>query len=284
MVMEVNCLGVLGAGQMGAGIAQVAALSGMPVFLVDVTKSALDKAKEGIVKSLERLQKKQRIDANEASKVLSGIQFSCDLGALSHCNFVIEAVPEEENLKKKVIEKLDEILVEEAIIASNTSSISITRLARITKRPHLVVGMHFMNPVPIMKLVEIIRGLATNDRTFNVTRSLAEKMGKVITHSKDQPGFIANRILMPMINEAFFALHEGVADASDIDATMKLGAHHPMGPLALADFIGLDTCLSILEVLHHGFGDSKYRPCPLLRQYVDAGWVGRKSGKGVFEY
>ncbi|MDF1563443.1 MAG: 3-hydroxybutyryl-CoA dehydrogenase [Deltaproteobacteria bacterium] len=282
--MEVKNLGVLGAGQMGAGIAQVAAQAGLTVKLVDLEDAFVEKGLATIAGSLDRLIKKEKIEAAEKDAILGRISGSTDLGAFEGCDFVVEAIVENEAVKKEVFAKLDGILPAHAILASNTSSISITRLANATKRPEQVIGMHFMNPVPLMKLVEVIRGIATSDATWEATRQLAEKVGKTVVLSKDYPGFIVNRVLMPMINEAFYALYEGVATAEDIDAGMKLGTNQPMGPLTLADFIGLDTCLAIMEVLHGGLADTKYRPCPLLRQYVDAGWMGRKTGRGVYTY
>ena len=282
--MDVKTLGVVGAGQMGAGIAQVAAQAGLQVIVSDVSESALDRGKSSVESSLARLVKKEKLTEQEARDVSARMRWTVALEEHKDAGFVVEAVSENESLKKQIFQALDEILPADRILASNTSSISITRLAAATKRPDRFVGMHFMNPVPLMKLVELIRGIATSDETYTITKALAEKMGKTTTVSRDYPGFIANRILMPMINEAFYALMEGVGSAEDIDTTMKLGTNQPMGPLVLADFIGLDTCLAIMEVLHDGLGDAKYRPCPLLRQYVDAGWLGRKSGRGVHGY
>jgi 3-hydroxybutyryl-CoA dehydrogenase len=269
---------------MGAGIAQVAAQAGMNVVLTDVNDGALDRGKKSITDSLTRVVKKGALTDAQAADIQSRVRFVVGLAAHKDADVVIEAVTENESLKKSIFTELDGIVPPAAILASNTSSISITRLAAATKRADRVIGMHFMNPVPVMKLVEIIRGIATSDDTEKTIRSIADKMGKTTSTSRDFPGFLANRILMPMINEAFFALMEGVGTADDIDTTMKLGTNQPMGPLALADFIGLDTCLSIMLVLQNGLGDSKYRPCPLLRQYVDAGWFGKKSGRGVFIY
>jgi 3-hydroxybutyryl-CoA dehydrogenase len=279
-----NKIGVVGAGQMGAGIAQVAAQAGIDVVVSDIADAALAKGKAAIEGSLGRLVKKGTLTDADAEAVVGRIRFVTDLGAHADRDFVVEAATENEGLKKKIFADLDAIVPAGVILASNTSSISITRLAAATKRPEHFVGMHFMNPVPVMKLVELIRGLATSDETYGATKALAERMGKTTTVSKDYPGFIANRILMPMINEAFTALMEGVGSADDIDTTMKLGTNQPMGPLTLADFIGLDTCLAIMRVLHDGLGDSKYRPCPLLVQYVDAGWLGKKTGRGVYTY
>ncbi len=282
--MEIKKLGVVGAGQMGAGIAQVAATSGLDVVVTDVAQTSLDKGQAAVEKSLGRLVKKEKMSQEEANEALARIQWSLDLTQHQDRQLVVEAVTENEDLKGKIFRDLDALMPSDAILATNTSSISVTRLASQTQRADRFIGMHFMNPVPIMKLVEVIRGIATSDDTFAKVKSLAETMGKVTTMSRDYAGFLANRILMPMINEAFYTLMEGVGSAEDIDTTMKLGMNHPMGPLTLADFIGLDTCLYIMEVLHEGLGDSKYRPCPLLRQHVDAGWLGRKTKRGVFDY
>ncbi len=280
----VSILGVVGAGQMGAGIAQVAAVAGLAVVVTDINEPALSRGKKTIADSLARLVKKEARTQAQADDAQGRITWSLHLAAHGKCDFIVEAASENEALKKKIFAELDGIAKPDAIFASNTSSISITRLGAATKRPESFIGMHFMNPVPVMKLVELIRGMATSDATWQITKALAEKMGKTTTVSKDLPGFLANRILMPMINEAFTALAEGVGSAEDIDTTMKLGMNHPMGPLVLADFIGLDTCLAIMQVLHDGFGDPRYRPSPLLRQYVDAGWFGKKTGRGVFSY
>lgn len=284
MSTELKVVGIVGAGQMGAGIAQVAAQAGYTVVVSDVADAALVAGQQTIIGGLARLVKKQTMTQAQADDVTRRVTFTTDIKAHGDCDFVIEAATENEGLKKKIFGDLDAVVRPDVILASNTSSISITRLASSTRRPNSFIGMHFMNPVPVMKLVEIIRGLATSDETFATTRALAEKFGKTTTTSKDHPGFIANRILMPMINEAFYALLEGVGSAEDIDTTMKLGTNQPMGPLALADFIGLDTCLAIMNVLHDGIGDSKYRACPLLRQYVDAGWLGKKRRRGVYLY
>jgi 3-hydroxybutyryl-CoA dehydrogenase len=281
---NIRVVGVVGAGQMGAGIAQVAAQAKYDVVCSDIDESALSKGRASVEKSLARLVKKEKMTEEESVAVAARIQWATSLEAHEKAHIVIEAVSENEALKKQIFKSLDKICGEGAILASNTSSISITRIATATKRPENVIGMHFMNPVPVMKLVEVIRGIATSDATTEMVHGIAETIGKVTTTSLDYPGFIANRILMPMINEAFFALMEHVGTAEDIDTTLKLGANQPMGPLTLADFIGLDTCLAIMEVLHQGLGDAKYRPCPLLRQHVDAGWLGRKSGRGVFLY
>ena len=282
--MKVEKIGVVGAGQMGAGIAQVAAVAGFDVFLNDISAELVQKGIDGIRSRLERQEQKGKIDADTVQDALSRITACDSLEKLEPADFVVEAAPERESLKVEIFRKLNEILKPEAILASNTSSISITRMGAASGRADRFIGMHFMNPVPVMKLVEIISGLATSEQTENTTVELAERMGKTCTRSKDFPGFIVNRILMPMINEAVYALYEGVGSAEDIDNGMKLGTNQPMGPLALADLIGLDTCLSIMEVLHDGLGDSKYRPCPLLRQYVDAGWLGRKTGRGFYRY
>ena len=277
-------IGVVGAGQMGAGIAQVAAMNGLSVILNDIENEFLDNGMARILKSLTSLLKKERISEEQKEAALGRIQTTLEAKAFEAADFVVEAVTENERLKLEVFEQLDNICKPGVILASNTSSIPITRIAAATERASEVIGMHFMNPVPIMKLVEIIRGLATSEETFETTKDLAVKLKKIPVAANDFPGFISNRILMPMINEAVFALYEGVGTAEAIDSVMKLGMNHPMGPLELADLIGLDTCLSILEVLHAGLGDSKYRPCPLLRKYVDAGYLGRKTGQGFYAY
>ena len=277
-------VGVVGAGQMGAGIAQVAAMNGFSVMLNDVSGACLKGGIERIEKSLSSFLKKGRITEEEKRAALGRIQTTLEIKAFETADFVVEAVFEDEALKVNVFKHLDETCKPGVILATNTSSISITRIAAATKRSSEVIGMHFMNPVPLMELVEIIRGLSTSDKTFETTRKLAVKLKKTPVAANDSPGFISNRILMPMINEAILALYEGVGTAEAIDSVMKLGMNHPMGPLELADLIGLDTCLSILEVLHEGFGDPKYHPCPLLRKYVDAGYLGRKTGRGFYTY
>jgi len=282
--MAINVLGVVGSGQMGSGIAQVASACGLTVVMNDINDEFVERGYKTIEKSLGRLVKKEKITEAEKQSILGRIEASTSLEDMIRADYVVEAATENEALKLKIFEDLDGFCKPEAILSSNTSSISITKIAAVTKRPEKVIGMHFMNPVPMMKLVEIINGLATDDETTRTTQDLAVKMGKTPVPANDFPGFVANRILMPMINEAVYALYEGVGEAKDIDEIMKLGMNHPMGPLALADLIGLDTCLAILEVLHKGLGDSKYRACPLLRKYVDAGWLGRKTGRGFYTY
>jgi len=282
--MEVKTFGVIGAGQMGGGIAQVAAASGLAVILNDINEEFVQRGLGVITKLLTRTVEKGKIDEAAKDALLGRITPSTDLKDMGRADFVVEAATEREDIKFKIFHDLDQICAPSVILATNTSSIPIGRIAAQTQRPEKVIGMHFMNPVPVMKLVEVIRGLATSDETFQITWDLCLKFGKTPAQSNDFPGFIANRILMPMINEAVYTLFHGVGTREDIDTVMKLGMNHPMGPLALADLIGLDTCLAIMETLHDGFKDSKYRPCPLLRKYVEAGWLGRKSGRGFYEY
>ncbi len=282
--MAINRIMVIGAGQMGGGIAQVAAEAGLQVVLNDIDKGVIDQRLAFIGGLLDKKVAKERISADEKQAILARLIPSTDLKDAADVDFIVEAATEKMALKEKIFRSLDEVARPGVILASNTSSLPITELAAVTGRPELVIGMHFMNPVPVMKLVEVIRGIATSDATYAAVKELSEKMGKVPVEVNDYPGFIANRLLMPMINEAIYCIYEGVADAESIDTVMKLGMAHPMGPLALADFIGLDTCLAIMEVLYEGFADSKYRPCPLLRKMVKAGWLGKKSGKGFFDY
>lgn len=281
--MDIKTIGIIGSGTMGGGIAQVAATSGFGVLLHDIGQEYLDRAMKTMDKSLAKLIEKGKV-AEEKETILGRIRTTTKLEDFKSADFIVEAVFENFEVKKKVILELDKILRPEVIITSNTSSISITRLAALTGRPAQFMGMHFMNPVPLMTLVELIKGIATSEETFGTVKDLAEKMGKVPVEANDSPGFISNRILMPMINEAVYSLMEGVGSVEAIDTVMKLGMNHPMGPLALADLIGLDVCLYIIEVLYEGFKDSKYRPCPLLRKMVDAGYLGRKTGRGFYEY
>ena len=282
--MSIQNIGVIGAGQMGNGIAHVFAQAGFSVLMQDITEAYAAKGVATIDKNLQRGVDKGKMTAEEKVAVLGRIRTTTKLEDLAACDIVIEAATEKWEIKKQIFEVLDAQCKPGAILASNTSSISITKLAAVTKRPESVIGMHFMNPVPVMQLIEVIRGLATSDAIFETVMDLSKKLGKTPIHCNDFPGFISNRILLPMINEAIFALYEGVATVESIDGIMKLGMNHPMGPLTLADFIGLDTCLFILNVLHEGLGDPKYRPCPLLIKYVDAGWLGKKSGRGFYDY
>ncbi len=282
--MDIKTFGVIGAGQMGNGIAQVAAVSGLNVIMNDIQEEFVQKGLANITKLLTKGVDKGKLTADEKDAVLGRIRTSTDIKDMADADFVVEAAVEREDLKFKIFKDLDEICRPEVILATNTSSIPIGRIGARTGRPDKVIGMHFMNPVPVMKLVEVIRGLATSDETFDTTWNLSEKFGKTPAEANDYPGFIANRILLPMINEAVYCLFHGVGKPEDIDTVMKLGMNHPMGPLALADLIGLDTCLAIMETLHDGFKDSKYRPCPLLRKYVEAGWLGRKTGRGFYDY
>ena len=282
--MAINTYGVIGAGQMGNGIAQVAATAGLNVIMSDIKIEFAEKGLANITKLLSKSVDKGKISAEDKDAILGRIKITADLKDMVDADYVVEAATENETLKFKIFQDIDEICKPEVILASNTSSIPIGRIAAQTKRPEQVIGMHFMNPVPVMKLVEVIRGIATSDDTFQTTWDLSLKFGKTPALANDYPGFIANRILIPMINEAAFALYHGVGTREDIDTVMKLGMNHPMGPLTLADLIGLDTCLAIMETLYEGFKDSKYRPCPLLRKYVEVGWLGRKTGRGFYEY
>lgn len=277
-------IGVIGAGTMGNGIAQVAARAGYSVVMRDVKEEFLQRGMKAIDKSLQRDVDKERLTAEEKRSITDRINTTTELEAFSEASFVIEAVTEDLGVKTELFKSLDGITPAETILASNTSSISITKLGATTSRPDKVIGMHFMNPVPVMKLVEVIRGIATSNETYEKVRGLTVKLGKTALDCNDSPGFVSNRVLMPMINEAIFTLYEGVATRESIDGIMKLGMNHPLGPLELADFIGLDVCLAILNVLYDGFGDPKYRACPLLKRYVDAGWLGRKTGRGFYEY
>jgi 3-hydroxybutyryl-CoA dehydrogenase len=282
--MEIRTIGVVGAGTMGHGIAQVAAQSGYEVVLVDAAPAALERGAAQVGKGLERLVAKEKLTAEARDKALARLKTGGDIAALAHADLVVEAVVERLEVKAKVLADLDRLCAAPTILATNTSSISITRLAAATSRPEKVIGMHFMNPVPVMKLIEVIRGLATSQETYDAVEAASRQMGKTPVEVHDAPGFVSNRVLMPMINEAIFCLYEGVGKPEAIDEVMKLGMNHPMGPLALADLIGLDVCLDILRVLQQGFGDPKYRPCPLLVKMVDAGRLGRKSGRGFYDY
>ncbi len=277
-------IGIIGAGQMGSGIAQVCAQAGIDVILSDIKEEVLQKAIAGIVKNMDRMVQKAKISEADKAAALARIATSVELSGLSDCDLVIEAATENEALKREIFKKLVPHLKADALIATNTSSISITRLAATTDRPSKFMGMHFMNPVPVMQLVELIRGIATDPETFTAISELTQKIGKIAAVAEDFPAFIVNRILLPMINEAVYTLYEGVGNVKSIDTALKLGANHPMGPLELADFIGLDTCLAIMQVLYEGLADSKYRPCPLLVKYVEAGWLGRKAGRGFYDY
>jgi 3-hydroxybutyryl-CoA dehydrogenase len=282
--MTIETYGVIGAGQMGNGIAQVAAMSGLKVIMNDIKQEFVDKGLAAITKNLNRSVNKGKLSEAEKDAILGRIRTSIDLADMAGADFVVEAATENEPIKFQIFKRLDEICRTDVILSSNTSSIPIGRIAAQTRRPEKVIGMHSMNPVPVMKLVEVIRGIATSDETFKTTWDLSVKFGKTPAQANDYPGFIANRILMPMINEAVFSLYHSVGSREDIDTVMKLGMNHPMGPLELADLIGLDTCLAIMETLYNGFKDSKYRPCPLLVKYVEAGWLGRKTGRGFYEY
>jgi 3-hydroxybutyryl-CoA dehydrogenase len=282
--MSIQTFMVIGAGQMGSGIAQVAAQAGLQVILNDIKPELVEKGLAGIRKNLYRDVEKGRKTQEEMADILARLTASLDLNDGKDADLAVEAVIEDMKIKLELFKKLDEICPHHTILASNTSSLPITEIAAVTKRPEKVIGMHFMNPVPVMKLIEVIRGLTTSDETYHMVEDLSKKMGKVPVEVNDFPGFVSNRILLPMINEAIYCIYEGVATPQSVDEVMKLGMNHPMGPITLADFIGLDTCLYIMEVLHEGLGDSKYRPCPLLRKYVKAGWLGKKSGRGFYVY
>ena len=282
--MEIKTIMVIGAGQMGGGIAQVCAAAGYTVYLNDLKQEYIDKGLARIEKNLSKQVSKERITQDDLNGTMGRLKPTTDIHDAKHVDIVIEAAVENMEVKGNLFSRLDEIAPEHTILATNTSSLPITEIAAVTKRPEKVIGMHFMNPVPVMKLVEIIRGLATTDESYQAVEKLAVDLGKTAVEVNDFPGFVSNRILMPMINEAIYTVYEGVSSPEDIDSVMKLGMNHPMGPLTLADFIGLDTCLYIMETLQEGFGDDKYRPCPLLRKYVKAGWLGRKTGRGFYQY
>ena len=281
---EIRTVGVIGAGQMGNGIAHVSALAGYEVVLTDVSEAALARGLAAIEANMTRQVARQVITPDELKAALKRIRPSADISAHAACDLVIEAATEKRELKEQIFREVSEVVPPHAFLATNTSSISITRLASVTNRPERFIGLHFMNPVPLMKLVEVIRGLNTDQETFEAAITYAKRIGKTTTNAEDYPAFIVNRVLMPMINEAVYMLYEGVGDVASIDTAMRLGANHPMGPLQLADFIGLDTCLSIMQVLHDGLADTKYRPCPLLVKFVEAGWLGKKSGRGFYDY
>ena len=281
---DIKNIGIIGAGQMGHGIAHVCALAGLDVILTDTNAEALKSGIATVEKNLKRLATRNRIEEKDVAPAMARIQTGAGLASLSDCDVIMEAATENEELKVQILQELCPVLKESTIIATNTSSISITRLAASTDRPGKFVGMHFMNPVPLMELVELIRGIATDSDTYETIRELAKKLGKTSVNAEDFPAFIVNRIVLPMLNEAVYTLYEGVGSVEAIDVAMRLGTHHPMGPLELADFIGLDTCLAIMNVLHEGLADSKYRPCPLLVKYVEAGWLGKKTGRGFYDY
>jgi 3-hydroxybutyryl-CoA dehydrogenase len=282
--MEIKTIMIIGAGQMGGGIAQVAAQSGLQVILNDIKEEFVQKGIAAISKRLARNLEKGKIAEQEMKSIIGRISSSVSFEDAAKADFVVEAASENMAIKTKIFQAIDQVARPEVVLATNTSSLPITEIAAVTNRPGQVIGMHFMNPVPVMALVEVIRGIATTDTTYELVENLVRTMGKTAVECNDSPGFIANRVLLPMINEAIFCVYEGVGTAEAVDQVMKLGANHPMGPLALADLIGLDTCLAIMEVLHEGFADSKYRPCPLLRKMVKAGWLGKKSGKGFYDY